>query len=111
VTSDRPNPTDDEYRVLPFRPRSADMSGSRRRHAQPSAAPPVEGLAKYEGGGDDDNYRHRMLVNVAALAVTVALAIAGVWLALQIADVRKKQDCVFSGRRNCAPVDIKTLER
>ena len=74
-------------------------------------APPVEGLAKYEGGEHDDNYRHRMIVNLAALLFTVALAIAGMWLVLQIADMRKNQDCVLSGRRNCTPIDVKALER
>ncbi len=64
--------------------------------------------AKYEGGEvDDDNYRHRMMVNLAALAFTVVLAIAGAWLAIQIADMRKNQDCVLSGRRNCTPIDVK----
>jgi hypothetical protein len=71
----------------------------------------VQGLAKYEGGEADDNYRHRMLVNFAALAVTVALASAGIWLAIQIAEMRKNQDCYLSGRRNCTPIDVKVLER
>ena len=75
-------------------------------------ASPVEGLAKYEGSGEqNDNYRHRMIVNLAALAFTVALAVAGIWLAIQIADMRKNQDCLLSGRRNCAPIDVKALER
>jgi hypothetical protein len=38
-----------------------------------------------------------MIVNLAALAFTVALAVAGVWLAIQIADMRKNQDCLLSG--------------
>ena len=41
-----------------------------------------------------------MKVNLAALAFTVVLALAGVWLVIQLADMRKKQDCVLSGRRN-----------
>ena len=44
-------------------------------------------------------------------AFTVALAVAGIWLAIQIADMRKNQDCLLSGRRNCAPIDVKALER
>jgi hypothetical protein len=69
--------------------------------------PPVEGLARYEGGEPDDSYRHRMLVNLAAFVFTIVLAGAGAWLVLQIADLRQKQDCVLSGRRNCAPIDVK----
>ena len=75
-------------------------------------ASPVEGLAKYEGGEEqDDNYRHRMMVNLAAFLFIVALAAAGVWLAIQIVDMRKNQDCLLSGRRNCAPIDVKIQER
>jgi hypothetical protein len=34
-----------------------------------------------------------------------------VWLAMQIANMRKNQDCLLSGRRNCAPIDVPALER
>ena len=47
----------------------------------------------------------------AALAVTVVLCVAGIWLVIQIADMRKNQDCYLSGRRNCTPIDVKALER
>src|SRR5262249_3069976 len=85
-----------------------------RGNAAPAAAPPspIESLAKYEGGEErEDTYRHRMMVNLAALAFTVVLALAGVWLAMQIADMRKNQDCLRSGRRNCAPIDVNAHER
>jgi len=115
VTPDRPKVTDDDHQVLPFRPRGPSAGGNlgwRWRLRAPEAPPtPVEGLAKYEGGEQEDNYRHRMLVNVAAVLFTAALAIAGAWLVVQIADMRKNQDCVLSGRRNCAPIDVKALER
>jgi hypothetical protein len=52
-----------------------------------------------------------MMVNLAALAFTVVLSIVGVWLVSQIADMRKNQDCVLSGRRNCTPIDVNALER
>ena len=116
MTPDRSKATDDDHQILPFRPRGSTTRAGLGwrwpvRAAQPPA-PPVEGLAKYEGGEvDDDNYRHRMMVNLAALAFTVVLAIAGAWLAIQIADMRRNQDCVLSGRRNCAPIDVKALER
>jgi hypothetical protein len=114
VTSDRSKATDDDQRVVPFRPRRA-ASGADGGWALPPvskpAVPPVRGLAKYEGGEVEDNYRHRMIVNFSALAFTVALAAAGVWLAIQIAELRKNQDCYLSGRRNCTPIDVKVLER
>ena len=113
MTSERSNTSEntgeeEDHRVVPFRPRGDGWRGPQHT----PFASPVEGLAKYEGGAEqDDNYRHRMMVNLAALAFTVALAIAGIWLAIQIADMRKNQDCLLSGRRNCAPIDVKALER
>ena len=115
MTSDRSKAPDNDHRVIPFRQRR-DRLGARGwpwplHTSQPPPASPVEGLEKYEGGEQDDNYRHRMMVNLAALLFTVALAGAGVWLVSQIADLRKNQDCVLSGRRNCTPIDVNALER
>jgi hypothetical protein len=70
-----------------------------------------DGLAKYETEDAADNYRHRMMVNMAALLATVALSIAGAWLVLQLADVRKNQDCVLSGRSNCMRIETTAPQR
>jgi len=51
-----------------------------------------------------DDFRQRMLANVAAFAFTVALTAIGIWLAMSIADLRKTQDCVLMGRRDCARI-------
>ena len=98
----------EDHQVLPFRPRKTGANSRQGRPRQPpgTTSPPVDGLAKYETEDDADNYRHRMMVNVAALLATVALSIAGAWLALQLADVRKNQDCVLSGRSNCMRIEI-----
>jgi len=111
VAAQRSKATDDDHRVVPFRPPDVGASGRAPRRVQPPD-PPNEALSKYEGGEErEDTYRHRMMVNLAALAFTVVLALAGVWLAMQIADMRKNQDCLLSGRRNCAPIDVLALER
>jgi hypothetical protein len=110
MTANRPNANDDDHRVVPFRPRSNSRPSGWPPQAQRSTSP-VKGLAKYEGGEREDDYRHRMMVNLAGLAVTVLLALAGIWLTIQIADLRKTQDCMLSGRRNCAPIDLKSSER
>jgi hypothetical protein len=88
-------PSSQEGRVLRFRRR-------------PSRAPtPVAGLDRYQRTGrDEDNYRHRMLVNLAAFVFVAGLIGAGVWLADTMATMRKNQDCVLAGHRNCTPVDI-----
>jgi len=114
MAADRPKASDDDHRVVPFRPRSSAARGTPRwrwpLQASRGAAPPAEGFGRYEGGEEGDNYRHRMMVNLAALGFTVLLAAAGVWLTIQIADMRKTQDCFLSGRRNCSPIDVKTVE-
>jgi hypothetical protein len=96
-----------DHQVLPFRPRKPALSKG-RPSGSPDGAPD---LAKYEGNEVEDNYARRMLVNAAGLAVTIALSIAGAWLAIHIADLRKNQDCALSGRRNCTPIDAGLLQR
>jgi len=106
-------PDDDDHRVVPFRPRRPPAPAGQGwpRQAQQPRNEPVEGLEKYERGESDDDYRHRMLVNLAALAFTIVLSIVGIWLTMQIADMRKTQDCILSGRRNCSPIDVNLQDR
>jgi hypothetical protein len=44
----------------------------------------VLSLAKYECDQEQDDYRHRMMLNGLAFAVTIALIASGVWLAANI---------------------------
>jgi hypothetical protein len=48
--------------------------------------------------------RDRMVTNVAVVLVVVVLIGAGVWMANAILEMRRIQDCVMAGRRNCAPI-------
>jgi hypothetical protein len=104
MTNDQQSPSDDERRVVSFRRGPAGT-----RPPAPSSTP-VEDLGKYEDRESEDDYRSRMIVNVAAFLFVIALAAAGIWLADTMARMRKDQDCVLSGRRNCAPVEV-TKER
>lgn len=96
-------------KVIPFRPRQTPVTDRGMRKVGGDASGP-EDLAKYERGDGEDDYRHRMMMNAAALAVTIILATAGAWLAITIGDMRKDQDCYLSGRRNCAPIDVQSLQ-
>jgi hypothetical protein len=78
----------------------------RRRPTPAPAPPPVAGLDRYQRpAGEDDDYRHRMLVNAAAFVFVAALIGAGIWLADTMAQMRRNQDCVLAGHRNCTPVE------
>jgi hypothetical protein len=94
-----------EHRVLKFRP-----PGSTFERPLPDSSP-VEDLRKYEGDDEPDDYRHRMIVNIAALAATIFLVVAGVWIANTMAQLRKNQDCVLAGRRACAPIEVPVQTR
>lgn len=98
--------TDGEHRVLKFRPRT---------QARPPSAAPSDKLApdlsRYERGNETpDEYRHRMIANVAAIAFTAALTGAGIWLAMTLADLRNTQDCVLMGRRDCAHISAQKAD-
>jgi hypothetical protein len=110
VKTQQPIAPEDEHRVLKFRPRTlAHPPGQRGQPARPTPAEDArqepDDLARYERNRDEpDDFRHRMLANIAAFAFTVALTAIGIWLAMSIADLRKTQDCVLTGRRDCAPI-------
>jgi hypothetical protein len=109
VMHDRPNTdeTPGSAQVLRFELR-------RRTRPQPPAlhaiaggdAEPLDDLAQYEDEDAHIDYRHRMLMNVIALAVVTVLVGAGVWIADTIADMEKAQDCAMQGRQNCAPIEV-----
>jgi hypothetical protein len=41
----------------------------------------------------------------------VVIVAAGVWLMTMMADVRKAQDCVARGRRNCEAIELRDRSR
>jgi len=91
-------PSQQDGRVLQFRPRA--QSPVRDPHWSP-----VDDLHKYTQAGDDD-YRHRMMMNLIAVLVAVVLVGCGIWLMNAIVQMRKNQDCVLSGRRNCMTINV-----
>jgi hypothetical protein len=98
------SPSQFESRVIPLR-RSA---GTRTPAAAP---PPVADLSKFEASTETDDYRHRMIVNVAAFLFIAALIGGGLWLVDTMAKMQKDQNCVLSGRRGCTPVEVDTTRR
>jgi hypothetical protein len=107
-------PTDSQEmgRILRFEPRR----GPRQPRAPVSASlfgrSPVEGVDKYARQGDDtEDYRHRMRTNVAAIVVVGLLIWCGYWLFETLAEMRRTQDCILSGRTNCAHINVPPQSR
>ena len=110
--SDRSPPTEEQSRVIPFRPRGKSASRWRWPGQRPHPdGTPVADLSKFERTGGEDDYRHRMAMNTLALVIITVLIVSGVWLATSIAEMRKNQDCVLQGRHNCAQIMITPAER
>jgi len=99
--------TEEEHRVLQFRPRPAASASGQRVNPSEAARPfeAANDLSRYERRREEpDDFRHRMLANVAAGAFTIALLAIGIWLAVSIAELRRTQDCVLMGRRDCVRI-------
>jgi len=49
--------------------------------------------------------RDRRAANIFLLAAGIVLVGIGVWLADAMIDARRADECMSSGRRNCAPIE------
>ncbi|HVV40919.1 MAG TPA: hypothetical protein VHC94_07615 [Nitrobacter sp.] len=104
MKTQQPMRSNDEHVVLEFRPRSLarPRSPGIPLNARETVPEPND-LSRYERDLEEpDDFRHRMLANAAAGAFTIALIAVGIWLAANIARMSDTQDCVLSGRLNCA---------
>ena len=107
MKTQQPIVPEEEHRVLKFRPRTLAHPPGRKadQDQETNARHEPDDLSRYERDrSEPDDFHHRMLANVAAFAFTVALTAIGIWLAMSIADLRKTQDCVLMGRRDCARI-------
>ena len=97
----------EDHQILKFRPRTlAQPPGALRdARAEGDISSVTDDLSHY--GRDKprpDDYRHRMMTNLAAIVFTALLTGIGIWLAVKLADLRNTQDCVLMGRRDCAHI-------
>ncbi len=111
MKTQRPIATEEEHRVLQFRPRNSVRPPNWQGHlaAQPrrqeKTPPEFLDLSRYEKPREEpDDFRQRMLANIAGFAFTLALMAVGIWLVISIADLRRTQDCVLMGRRDCVQI-------
>ena len=114
MKNQRPIAAEEEHRVLQFRPRNAVSPVHPAWHGNAVVQPmhkdaPQDALdlSRYEQPREEpDDFRHRMLANIAAFAFTIALTAVAIWLAMSIADLRRTQDCVLMGRRDCVRISV-----
>lgn len=100
-----PAQSENGARVIKFTPRTLSTAPTRRGATHPEAdTGPPGGSATQRKTTDHDEFRHRMLTNLAAFVFTAVLTAAGIWLATSIAELRQTQDCILAGHRNCAPL-------
>lgn len=99
---------DERGRVLPFRRDSAPPRARIGAFSNLSAGDsPVEDIGKYDRvHGDTDDYAHRMKMNALAVLALALLIAGGMWIVDTMAQMRKNQDCVLMGRRNCGQVNM-----
>jgi hypothetical protein len=56
-----------------------------------------------DGEDEADQRRSAALIG---LIIILALAIAGVWLVRELREKSRLEDCLMSGRTNCAPIEV-----
>lgn len=100
-------------RIVLFPARNSLAKGKARKAADNAGLHEtgVADLRKYERSAEPDDYRRRMIINVVAFTFIVALTLAGIWLADQLALLRKHQDCALSGRKICTEIDWHAPDR
>jgi len=98
--------SDPENRVVDIR------SNRRFQQAHANSQSPAGNLEQFErNDGEPDDFRHRMVTNALALAFIALLIGGAIWLADSMLTMRKNQDCVLYGKRNCSPIEAPASTR
>jgi hypothetical protein len=101
MVSQQPTKDEDSDRILPFRPRGSCSCNAKVRL---SVGSPVRDLSKYSRGPEEDDYAHRMFVNLLAFLVLSFIVGCGIWLVDNMFERNKDEDCVRISRTNCVPI-------
>jgi hypothetical protein len=109
MASQRPSKDEGPSRVVPFRPRASRSWNDKLRLREPRS--PVNNLTKYSRSSEQDDYRHRMLINLLAFLVLSLLVCCGVWLTDNISPGAKVRDCALIGQTNCTPIPVRSNTR
>lgn len=92
--------------ILKFEPRRPGKASFAADVPQP-LEDDLDDFARFEQEQDEPiDYRHRMFMNIIALAILISLVGLGVWIADTISDLQREQDCLMQSRSNCAPIEV-----
>lgn len=115
MTTEAPQDSEEHGRILRFKPRNAPKPGAFGNLARNSPQPDessVRDLRKFSSSDAElDDFSHRMKMNAMVAVVLVILTGCGMWIIDTMAQVRKNQDCVLSGRRNCMAISAPAADR
>jgi len=110
MASQRQPSTDEEKgRVLPFRPRTPRSSWNAKLLRDESRSP-VSDLSEYSRAPEED-YPHRMFMNLLAFLVLSLIVGCGIWLADNISETNKDHDCGRISQANCRPIPAPSDQR
>ena len=84
------------------RPRQREVDARLRLRDQSRS--PVNDLSKFSRGSEEDDYPHRMFMNLLAFLVLSFIVGCGVWLADNLSEQNKDQDCGRISRTYCVPM-------
>jgi hypothetical protein len=104
MATQEPLRTEGRGRVLPFRPRAVRSRNEKLLRDQ--ARSPVPDLSRFHRLPDNEDYGHRMLMNVLAFVVLSVMVFFGVWIADNMTPRATGQDCILLGRTNCSPIPV-----
>jgi len=93
----------DKGRVLPFRA-SAPHSWNARLRLRDQSRSPVSDLSKFSRGPEEDDYPHRIFMNLLAFLVLSFIVGCGILLVDNMYERNKDPDCRLMSRTDCVPI-------
>ena len=69
-----------------------------------SGRPPVSGEPQ-DSSRDDDQGPSAVYI-LMVLTATALVCVVGYFFLLKLVDMSRQEDCLMSGRRNCAPIEV-----
>jgi hypothetical protein len=77
------------------------------RDGPPAGRPAADRPSRPSGSGDEpETESERRLINILIVGFILFVIGAGLWLGDALLEARRMDECMSSGRRNCAPITV-----